>query len=152
MLSSEVIEKGGIPVLSANVNKSFGFIKKSLITDFSVPSILWGIDGDWMVNYLAPNKPFYPTDHCGVLRVLDHDIIPRYLAGILDRTGKEKGFSRSLRASIDRIEGISVTLPDKVIQERIVSEIQTIETKIAEAYDVIKEAVIEKQSILDKYL
>lgn len=152
VLSSEVIEKGGIPVLSANVNEPFGFIKKSLITDFSVPSILWGIDGDWMVNYLAPNKPFYPTDHCGVLRVLDHDIIPRYLAGILDRTGKEKGFSRSLRASIDRIEGISVTLPDKVIQERIVSEIQTIETKIAEAYDVIKEAVIEKQSILDKYL
>lgn len=152
VLSSEVIEKGGIPVLSANVNEPFGFIEKSLITDFSVPSILWGIDGDWMVNYLSPNKPFYPTDHCGVLRVFDHDIIPRYLAGILERAGKEKGFSRSLRASIDRIAGISVTLPNKVIQERTVSEIQTIEAKIAKAYDVIRDTAIKKQAILNKFL
>ncbi len=35
-----------------------------------------GIDGDWMVNYLPPNKPFYPTDHCGILQVLTDDVIP----------------------------------------------------------------------------
>lgn len=66
VLSDEVVENGSIPIYSANVFEEFGKIDKQNITDFSMPSILWGIDGDWMVNILPANKPFYPTDHCGV--------------------------------------------------------------------------------------
>lgn len=67
VVSDEIVENGSIPIYSANVFEEFGRIDKQNITDFSVPSILWGIDGDWMVNIIPANKPFYPTDHCGVL-------------------------------------------------------------------------------------
>jgi restriction endonuclease S subunit len=45
VLSDEVTAKG-IPVFSANVFEPFGLIDTYLITDFSVSSVLWGIDGD----------------------------------------------------------------------------------------------------------
>ena len=69
VLSSEVDDTGSIPIFSANVYEEFGKINKQNITDFSSPSVIWGIDGDWMVNYIDKNHPFYPTDHCGVLRM-----------------------------------------------------------------------------------
>ena len=90
----------------------FGFIDKLLITDFSVPSVLWGIDGDWMTSYLPSDMPFYPTDHCGVLRCKNSEVNPRYLAHILEVEGRKMGFSRSYRASIDRVHGIAFTVPD----------------------------------------
>ncbi len=152
VLTSDLTKGSGIPVISANVMTSFGLIEKSLLTDFSMPSILWGIDGDWMVNYREENSPFYPTDHCGVLRVSDNEIIPRYLAGVLEIAGTEIGFNRSLRASIDRIAGITIMLPDKAIQEKVVSEINKLEAEFTKARTIIEDAANEKQAILDKYL
>ena len=64
----------GIPVYSANVLKPFGYINKELLENFDEGSILWGIDGDWMVNTIKPNIPFYPTDHCGIIRVKSKDL------------------------------------------------------------------------------
>lgn len=46
VLDKELASNGTIPVYSANVTAPFGFIDKLLITDFSAPSVLWGIDGD----------------------------------------------------------------------------------------------------------
>ncbi len=83
VLKNEFVENGKIPVYSANVIEPFGNIDKLLIEDFSKPSVLWGIDGDWMVNHLPKDYPFYPTDHCGVLRVKDNSINEKYLAFIL---------------------------------------------------------------------
>lgn len=80
VLSEEVEDHGSIPIYSANVFEEFGRTNKQLITDFSMPSILWGIDGDWMVNLLPSGMPFYPTDHCGILRIKINDIVPEYLA------------------------------------------------------------------------
>lgn len=68
--ADELSNTGKIPVYSANVHNVFGKIDKLLITDFSKPSILWGIDGDWMVNIIKEDVEFYPTDHCGYLRIL----------------------------------------------------------------------------------
>lgn len=62
MLNKELVYDGTIPVYSANVNEPFGYIDKLLITDFSLPSVLWGIDGDWMTRYMPDNTAFYPTD------------------------------------------------------------------------------------------
>ncbi|MBN1637556.1 MAG: N-6 DNA methylase, partial [Ignavibacteriales bacterium] len=83
VLQKEIEQSEGIPVYSANVFEPFGFIKKELLKDFSKSSVIWGIDGDWMVNYMPANKPFYPTDHCGVVRVKNDVVHPRYLAWVL---------------------------------------------------------------------
>ena len=155
VLNSELIKNGRIPVYSANVNMPFGYVNDSndnILNDFSLPSVLWGIDGDWMVNYISSNIPFYPTDHCGVLRVLTNEISPKYLSFIFNKLGKQQGFCRTLRASIDRISGLSVELPNYNIQMETVSHIEKLELEITKARTVIESAAIEKQAILDKYL
>lgn len=68
VLSKDLTNKS-IPVYSANVYKPFGFINKDLLNDFSKPSIICGIDGNWMVNIIPEQTLFYPTDHIGVLRI-----------------------------------------------------------------------------------
>lgn len=143
VLSDEVIENGNIPVFSANVFEEFGRIDKQNITDFSGPSILWGIDGDWMVNMIPAGQPFYPTDHCGVLRVNSDDIVPRYLAFALQAVGEFEKFSRSNRASAQRIKSLTVQIPkDKAEQQRIVDEVEAIENEIKS-----EEAAIEKNRV-----
>ena len=99
VLNSELKSNGVIPVYSANVITPFGYVNDDIIKDFSIPSILWGIDGDWMVNYISSGIRFYPTDHCGVLRVLSNEISAKYLSFIFEKIGKELGFSKIGRAS-----------------------------------------------------
>lgn len=130
VLSEEVVEGGNIPIYSANVFEEFGRINKKNITDFSKPSILWGIDGDWMVNIIPANKQFYPTDHCGVLRIKTNDIIPEYMALALQVEGEFERFSRSNRASTQRIANLIIQVPSLSEQEKIVNEISTIDSKI----------------------
>ena len=110
MLNKELTEEG-IPVYSANVFEPLGLIDKDIIKDFSKPSILWDIDGDWMVNTIPANLPFYPTDHAGVLRINTDKIHYRYLAHKLEQEGTREGFSRSYRASIGQIEKLTVIIP-----------------------------------------
>jgi type I restriction enzyme M protein len=152
VIKDDLSEKNKIPVYSANVFDPFGYIDKLFIKDFSVPSVLWGIDGDWMVNYMPANKPFYPTDHCGVLRVKTGKITPKYLAWILNKEGIEQQFSRTLRASIDRIKGLSVKFPPFPEQQKIVSEVEAIEEQIAEAQKLLDVVPERKNTILKKYL
>lgn len=76
MLNKQLSPDAETPVYSANVKEPFGYIDDLLITDFSVPSVLWGIDGDWMTSYMPENEKFYPTDHCGVLRCKTADVNP----------------------------------------------------------------------------
>ena len=152
VLNAELIPDGTTPVYSANVFTPFGYVNKELITDFSSPSVLWGIDGDWMVNYIPSNIPFFPTDHCGVLRVLSNNISAKYLSFVIDKVGEKQGFCRNLRASIDRVAGLSVKLPNYDTQINIVAQIEILELEITKARTLIENAAIEKQTILDKYL
>jgi type I restriction enzyme M protein len=152
VLKNEFVENGKIPVYSANVIEPFGNIDKLLIEDFSKPSVLWGIDGDWMVNHLPKEHPFYPTDHCGVLRVKDNSINEKYLAFILEKEGKAFEFSRTKRASIDRIQGIKIAVPPIAEQQKIVSEIEKIEAKIKDLETEITEIPKQKEAVLKKYL
>ena len=108
MLKNELSNTGSIPVISANVNEEFGKINKEIIEDYSSPYILWGIDGDWMVNYLDKGIKFYPTDHCGYLKVIDKNINPLYLAKMVEIEGSKQRFSRSNRASIERVSSLSL--------------------------------------------
>lgn len=152
VLKNEFVENGKIPVYSANVIEPFGSIDKLLIEDFSKPSVLWGIDGDWMVNHLPKDYPFYPTDHCGVLRVKDGSVNEKYLAFILEKEGKAFEFSRTKRASIDRIQGIKIAVPPISEQQKIVLEIEKIEGKIKVLENKIAEIPKLKEEILKKYL
>ena len=80
-----------------------------------------------MVAYINKDIAFYPTDHCGVLRVLDPEIEPYYIALALEEVGKHYGFSRSFRASTERISTVQLPLPPKVIQDQLVSECRAID-------------------------
>jgi type I restriction enzyme M protein len=152
VLKNEFVENGKIPVYSANVIEPFGKIDKLLIEDFSKPSVLWGIDGDWMVNHLPKDYPFYPTDHCGVLRVKDNSVNEKYLAFILEKEGKAFEFSRTKRASIDRIQGIKINVPPLSVQQKIVSEIEKIEEQIRLIEKELSKIPKQKEKVLKKYL
>lgn len=152
VLKNEFVENGKIPVYSANVIEPFGRINKLLIKNFSKPSVLWGIDGDWMVNYIPKDYPFYPTDHCGVLRVKDNSVDEKYLAFILEKEGKESEFSRTKRASIDRVQGLKIPVPSLVEQQKIIAEVEILEQEIASAQQIIDNANDQKVAILKKYL
>ena len=153
VLNSDLIVNGKIPVYSANVFQPFGYIDKMLISDFSKSSVLWGIDGDWMTNVIAENIPFYPTDHCGFIRILKENIITeKYLAFALNEEGKILGFSRSKRASIDRVEGITIPLPEFKEQQKIISQIVKLEKQIDDAQKVIDASLELKNAVLKKYL
>jgi len=152
VLKSEINSKGELPVYSANVFHPFGYTEKEFLTDFTLPFVVWGIDGDWMVNIIPANTPFYPTDHCGYMRVLNPIVEVKYLAFALNKEGKEFEFSRNKRASIDRIEGIKIPLPTIEEQKKIVIEIEKIEAKIARLEKQIEDIPKLKERILKKYL
>jgi type I restriction-modification system DNA methylase subunit len=129
ILKSEIKESGKYPIYSANVKEPFGKIDSLLITDFSKDSILWGIDGDWMTNYIVQGKEFYPTDHCGVIRIETEKLIPAYVSYVLDLVGLGCGFSRSYRASIERVASMQIPMPPKELQKMIVTKCTAISNK-----------------------
>ncbi|EAK8580202.1 restriction endonuclease [Campylobacter jejuni] len=152
VLNNELLENGQIPVYSANVLEVFGFVNKEILQDYDNDSVLWGIDGDWMVGFIPKNKKFYPTDHCGVLRVDDTKINAKYISFILNEAGKKQGFSRKLRASIDRIKALRVKLPSLEFQDQIADISDKIEKKINEYKIELDRLEKEKEKILQKYL
>lgn len=153
VVSNEIVPNGQYQVVSANVHDEFGRINHSVLDDFSVPSILWGIDGDWMVNYIEKNILFAPTDHCGVIRVLDEtEILPKYLTYPLLKVGERERFSRANRASTERVRSLTITVPDIDTQKDVVAKVRECETLIAEANSIIDNSAKRKQAILDKYL
>ena len=153
VLNSELSDKNTVPVYSANTVTPFGYIDKLLIKDFSKSSVIWGIDGDWMVNTIDKGIQFYPTDHCGIIRLKKDNILEeRYLAFALNKEGVKIGFSRTKRASIDRISGIIIPLPKYSEQQKIVYQIEKLEKQIAQAQSIIDNSKQQKQAILDKYL
>ena len=153
VLKSELKKDGAYEVFSANVFEPFGRIGSSLLTDFSKPSVLWGIDGDWMVNYLQADRPFYPTDHCGVIKVLDENVIlPKYLVYPLLKAGEHERFSRANRASTERIKALTIRIPSIDIQKNTVTKVIEIENEINTLKQKMEECKYQKQVILDKYL
>ncbi|APA83347.1 N-6 DNA methylase [Francisella tularensis] len=153
ILKKEINENSiGLPAYSANVFEPFGYIEKDLLKDFSKPSVIWGIDGDWMVNYIEQNKPFYPTDHCGVLRVNSKDINSIFLAKALEKEGQRVRFSRSNRASMEAIKGLRINLPVIDLQSEYADLVTNLEKTIVAAQATIDRAKDKKAEIVKKYL
>lgn len=152
MLKNELSNTGSIPVISANVNEEFGKINKEIIEDYSSPYILWGIDGDWMVNYLDKGIKFYPTDHCGYLKVIDKNINPLYLAKMVEIEGSKQRFSRSNRASIERVSSMIINLPNIEIQNKIAESINEFNKCIKEMELKLNQLDLSKREVIDKYI
>lgn len=151
--SQDFVIDGKYPAYSANVFNPFGRVNETIIKDFSTPSVLWGIDGDWMVNYLPAGKEFHPTDHCGVLRVKNTSIIlPRLLAVLLRKAGEMRGFTRVYRASVERVATLAIKVPPIEYQQEYVSTYKTYEARIAEAEAVMAGCEARKRAVLKRYL
>lgn len=152
VLNSELVESG-MPVYSANVYEPFGYIDSNIIQDFSSPSVIWGIDGDWMTNTLPSEYKFYPTDHCGVIRLKKDDIIEyKYLAWLLFREGRNARFSRSYRASINRVSQIMITVAPFEKQNETIKKVDTLEKQISELEAKLITIDKVKKEIISKYL
>lgn len=149
VLQKNIKENGKYPIYSANVYKPFGYIDELLFDEFSSTFVLWGIDGDWMTNYILPNNPFYPTDHCGVIKCIDNSVNMIYFNYAFSIVGKEYGFNRNLRASIDRIEKLQIPIPDLNKQNEISNIILDCKNKIEQAQLKINNAKIIQKEIMN---
>lgn len=155
VLAKDIEDKptnGTTTVYSANVYEPFGYTRKEFMKDFTSESVLWGIDGDWMVNFIPKETPFYPTDHCGVLRVKTDEINPKYLRFALEQEGIDKRFSRSHRASTDRIKALTIKAPSIDEQNLFTKKLENFESQMREAKKIIEESKAKKEAILKHYL
>lgn len=102
----------GIPAYSANALVPFGHVAKSNLDDFTKPSILWGIDGIFDINFVPAGEAFATTDHCGRLQVIDGAIDPEYVYWHLKATRERYGFDRVFRASLTNVRAdVEVVIP-----------------------------------------
>ena len=74
------------------------------------------------------------------------------MAHLLEEEGKKVGFKRSYRASIDRIESLSVKIAPIEQQHNAISKIESYEAEIAKAKAVMEGCAERKKQILEKYL
>lgn len=79
-------------------------------------------------------------------------INPRYLAHILEVEGRKMGFSRSYRASIDRVHGIAFTVPDISIQNNAMSKVADYEMAIKELEGSLEKIASRRSEIIRKAL
>lgn len=142
--------KGGIPCISANVRTVFGYVKKSEIlgNDWSQPSLVWGVDGNFDWQFIEAERRFHPTDHCGVLRIRVPNIDPEYLWHTLRATRERYGFDRTYRAKLSNIVQVSVPIPvtdDGVmsldIQREMAAKYREIEERRAQAKELLQQIV-----------
>lgn len=146
VLKKECVEDG-IPCISANVRDVFGYIKESkILTEFDVPSITWGIDGNFDWHLIPAGFPFHPTDHCGVLRVVSSDIDPNYLYYTLRATRNRHGFDRTYRANLANITRVSVDIP---VHEDGTFDLDT-QKKIATKHRDIEEIQLQAAQLLQQ--
>ena len=140
VLKKDCIDQG-IPCISANVRDVFGYIPRSaIIHDFRVPSLTWGIDGNFDWYFIPAGFEFHPTDHCGVLRILDKSLHAKYLYYALRSTRIRHGFDRTYRANLKNVGRVSVEIPiredgtfDLDAQKHIAKMFRSIEKRRAKA-------------------
>ena len=155
VLKKDCVDQG-IPCISANVHDVFGYISESkMISDFSVPSLTWGIDGVFDWHFIPTGLQFHPTDHCGVLRVLNENIDVEYLYYVLRVTRDRHGFDRTYRANLKNVARVSVEIPvrddgifDLDKQKEIATTHRVIEERRNDALKVLKRISAARVSFL----
>ena len=100
-----------IAAYSANVFNPFGRVQESNVENFTCPSLIWGIDGNFDVEYIPAGEPFATTDHCGAIQVLDPSIVPEYLLYAVKLAGEVARFTRSFRSYLIGMRELKVRIP-----------------------------------------
>ena len=143
-------QEGDIPCISANVNDVFGYVRESelLGNDWSQPSIVWGVDGNFDWRLIEAGMRFHPTDHCGVLRIRDPNIDPEYLWHALRATRERYGFDRTYRPKLRNIVQVTVPVPvsedgrmNLDLQRDMASRYQEIEEKRSRARMLLQQII-----------
>lgn len=134
---------GEIPVYSANVAKPFGFVDSTWVQDFSYPSVLWGIDGDFVLAVKQVGAKFYYTDHCGRIEILNDQLDPSYCRAAI-ALARVHGFDRTLRPSLQRMKQLTFEVPVKT-DGTFDLEAQRI---LAARYDSVVETINEVNTLL----
>jgi type I restriction enzyme M protein len=131
--------EGPIPLYSANVTQPFGHVHSSNIADFSHPSVLWGIDGDFRLSVKEAGVEFATTDHCGRIEILDDRLDAAYCREAIVRA-RTHGFDRTLRPSLRRIKALEIEVPvgadgefDPMSQRALASEYDAVADSLADA-------------------
>lgn len=62
------------------------------------------------------------------------------------------GFSRSYRASIDRVEGVSFYVPDIIVQNKTMEKVLEYEAKIKELELLLKSLDDKKTAIINSFI
>ena len=148
--------KEGIPCISANVLDVFGYIDSTtILSNFTVPSLTWGIDGAFDWHFIPEGNPFHPTDHCGVLRVLNPNIDPEYLYFVLRETRDRNGFDRTYRANLKNVGRVAVDIPtlsdgtfDLSRQKEIANAYRAIEQRREEVRATLRQITDAKVSLV----
>lgn len=129
-----------LPVYSANVHKPMGYIefKDGHQKDFSTPTVLWGIDGNFDFNIIPIGQPFDTTDHCGAIKVLNKTILPEYILYALHLRRIDENYERSFRASLSNMREFTLKIPvdkrgkfDVIAQRKAASRFTAFQTKRA---------------------
>ena len=143
-------KEGDIPCVSANVRDVFGYVRHSDILgdDWSRPSIVWGVDGNFDWHLIEAGRKFHPTDHCGVLRIKDQRIDPEYLWHTLRATRERYGFDRTYRAKLKNIVNVTVPIPvsndgtwSVALQRRMAAKYREIEDRRDRVRDLLQKIV-----------
>lgn len=149
VVKKEIVKLNGIiPIYSANVKVPMGYHEENIISDFNNNFVLWGIDGDFEFNFIPKNQPFYPTDHCGVIRILNDSILPEYLVFQLKNVRHKFGFDRGLRASLENMGKVQVPIPFNERGIDITKQREIVE-KYRQAEGLKKTVGLEKKRIND---
>lgn len=138
------LPKGPIPLYSANVQEPFGFIAESNIDDFTRPSILWGIDGDFKLAVKRIGEEFATTDHCGRIELLVDDLDPSYCRAAI-ALARAYGFDRTLRPSLQRVRTLAIAVP---VTESGDFDVEA-QRALAERYDAVLEGLAEARRVFD---
>lgn len=143
-------QEGDIPCISANVHDVFGYVTESEIlgNDWSRPSIVWGVDGNFDWHLIEAERKFHPTDHCGVLRIRDPNIDAEYLWHTLRATRERYGFDRTYRAKLRNIVQVDVPIPmsddgamSLELQREMAAKYREIEEHRSRAQDLLQQIV-----------
>ncbi len=118
-----------VPVFSANVIEPFGYVTDKGYKESQHNSVLWGIDGNFNFNVIPKGRKYITTDHCGVIDILNEDILSDYLLFALYDEKRNNDFDRSFRASLTNISKFQIRIPidskgefDVKEQKRIASD------------------------------
>ena len=102
-----------ISLYSANIRKVFGYVHTANAGNLENGGALWSIDSDFDCRGVPSGEVYSITDHCGQVELLTGDIDPCYFAYQVLLAGKEIGFNREFRPSLQMMKTLEISLPIK---------------------------------------